>query len=159
MRLIERKAPNTLFTHRDPFFDTAWPRLSDWSHSFDRLFDFAFDDDFFGYRPERAAATRPATDLHEDGDNYYVRIDLPGMEKEAINVELERGILTVSGSRKGFADDGTEEQSFEVRRSIRIPEAIAEDGVKASYTDGVLMVTLPKREEARARKVMIAEGK
>ncbi len=159
MRLIRGNAPETVFAHRDPFFDTAWPRLSDWSPSLDRLFDLAFDDDFFGYRGERRTGARPATDLYEDGENFTARMDLPGMEKDAITVEMERDILTVSGSRKGFAEDGSEERSFEVRRSIRIPEAIAEDKVKASYADGILTVTLPKREEARARKVMIEEGK
>ncbi len=158
MRLVKRNVPNTLFSHRDPFFEAALPRLSEWGSNFDRLLDLAFDDDFYGYRGERTTV-RPATDMFEDGENYYVRMDLPGMEKDAINVEMERGILTVTGSRKGFAEDGQETQSFEVRRSIRIPEAIAEDDVKASYADGVLTVTLPKREEARARKVMIEEGK
>lgn len=159
MRLIERNVPNSLFSHRNPFFEGDWPRATDWATGLDRLFNLAFDDDFFGYRGDRAVTGRPATDLYEDGENYYVRMDLPGMEKEAIDVEMERGILTVSGARKGFAEDGKEEQSFEVRRSIRIPEAIAEDDVKASYADGVLTVTLPKREEARARKVTIEEGK
>jgi HSP20 family protein len=159
MRLIERNLPGALFSHRDPIFQSGWPQLSDWARNFDRLFNSAFDDDFFGYRGDRLLSGRPATDLYEDGENFYVRMDLPGMEKEAINVEMERGILTVSGSRRGFGDDGKEERSFEVRRSVRLPEAIAEDHVKAAYEDGVLTVTLPKREEARARRVMIEEGK
>ncbi len=159
MRLIESNLPGTLFSQRDPFRTANWPRLSDWTRNLDRLFDSVFDDDFFGYRGDRVLAGRPATDLYEDGENYYVRMDLPGMDKDAINVEMERGILTVSGTRKGFGEDGKEERSFEVRRSVRLPEAIAEDGVKAAYQDGVLTVTLPKREEARARRVMIEEGK
>ncbi len=159
MRLIERNHPNTGLTHGDPFFGTAWPRISDWARSFDRLFDLPFDDDFFGYRGDRASMVRPAADLYEDGEHYYVRMDLPGMDKDAINVEIERGILTVGGARKGFGDDGEAQRTFEVRRSVRLPEAIAEDQVKAAYEDGVLTVTLPKREEDRARKVMIEEGK
>lgn len=79
-----------------------------------------------------------------------MRAELPGISRDAINVEMIDGYLTINATRK----EG--EESFSLSRSGSIPEAVQDDKVVASYENGVLNVTLPKREEAKPKKVTIA---
>lgn len=92
-------------------------------------------------------------DLYEDKDNTYVRADLPGVNREDINVEMVNGYLNISASRKAKGQDG--EESFALTRSVAIPEDVHADKVGAAYENGVLTVTLPKKEEAKPRKITV----
>jgi HSP20 family protein len=122
---------------------------------FDRLFNTAVAD-MFTLAPELGAATnRFAVDLFEDKDNTYVRAEIPGVDRKDINVEMVDDYLTISGSRKVFSVDGKTGEAAEFSRSIAIPEAVQTDKVAAAYENGVLTVTLPKREEAKPRKISV----
>jgi HSP20 family protein len=92
-------------------------------------------------------------DLYEDKDNAYVRADLPGVKREDISVETVDGNLSITASRKQKV--GEEEESFSYSRSVSLPEEVQADKVSAAYENGVLTVTLPKREESKPRKVAI----
>lgn len=94
-------------------------------------------------------------DLYEDKDNTYVRAELPGLAREDISVEMVDGYLSINGTRKVTDDDGKLTESFSLNRSVAVPEAVQADKVSATYEHGVLTVTLPKREEAKPRKVTI----
>ena len=117
----------------------------------DRLFATTLGD--FG---TTAPATRFAVDLYEDQDNTYVRAELPGVNREAINIEVVDGYLTINASHKTPAAEGKPEQSFSFSRSVNLNDAVQADKVSAAYENGVLTVTLPKREEAKPKKVTIA---
>ena len=93
--------------------------------------------------------------LYEDKDNAYVRAELPGLAREDINVEMVDGYLNITGARKVTDDDGKVAASHALSRSVAIPEAVQTDKVGAAYENGVLTVTLPKREETKPRKVTI----
>ncbi len=123
---------------------------------FDRLFNNALGE-MLSLAPEFAAdrGNRFAVDLYEDKDNTYVRAELPGVDRKDINVEMVDDYLTISGSRKTFSADGKAGEAVEFSRSISIPEAVQADKVAAAYENGVLTVTLPKREEAKPRKVTV----
>jgi HSP20 family protein len=95
-------------------------------------------------------------DLYEDENNTYVRAELPGVNRDEINVEMVDGYLNVTAARKVAAGEGQEEQSFSFSRSVSIPEEVQADKVSAAYENGVLTVTLPKREETKPRKVIVA---
>jgi HSP20 family protein len=114
----------------------------------DRLFESALGD-FAG----AAGSDRFPVDLYEDKDNTYVRAELPGVERGDINVEMVEDYLTITAARK--AREGEREESFSFSRSVSIPEAVQADKVSASYENGVLTVTLPKREEAKPRKISV----
>jgi HSP20 family protein len=94
-------------------------------------------------------------DLSETDEGYELQIDLPGMKKEDISVELSDGILTVAGERADEREDKRKgyylsERSYgTVRRSFRVPDSVRTDDVKAQFSDGVLTLTLPRTEEAR----------
>lgn len=115
----------------------------------DRLFGAALSD--FVDAP---AADRFPVDLFEDDDNAYVRAHLPGLSRDAINVEVVDGYLTIEATRKN--QDGDREESFRFSRSVSLPEAVRADGVTAAYENGVLTVTLPKKEEAKPRKISVS---
>jgi HSP20 family protein len=115
----------------------------------DRLFDTALVN-LGGAQP----ASRFAVDLYEDKDNTYVRAELPGVSKDDINVEMVEDYLTITAARKQKTDEG--EESFSFSRSVAIPEQVQADKVGAAYENGVLTVTLPKRQEAKPKKINVA---
>src|SRR5579862_7250302 len=135
------------------------PELSDWA-GFGRFSTLRDEIDrlFEGPLTELARNSRllsgwtPALDLHEDKDNFVVKIEVPGMKKEDIEVTLHDGALSISGERKSdekFADAEvyrSERYFGRFQRTISLPAAVAADKIKAQYQDGVLTVTLPKAE-------------
>lgn len=127
-----------------PSFAARGP-LAGLESEIDRLFSSALAD--FAAAP--AATPRFPVDLFEDKDNHYVRAELPGISRDAINVEMIDGYLTINATRK----EG--EESFSLSRSGSIPEAVQDDKVVAGYENGVLTVTLPKQEKAKPRKIAI----
>ncbi len=100
--------------------------------------------------PAPAFAPRFPVDLYEDKDNTYVRAELPGVNRDAINLEMVDGYLNISATRQA------KDESFSFNRSIAIPETVQADKVVAAYENGVLTVTLPKQEQAKPRKINIA---
>jgi HSP20 family protein len=99
-----------------------------------------------------ARSPRFPVDLYTDKDNTYVRAELPGVGREAINLEIADGYLTITANRK----EQEQEQSVELSRVIALPDTVSTDKVTAAYADGVLTVTLPKQEQAKPRKIEIA---
>jgi HSP20 family protein len=104
----------------------------------------------------------PAVDVYEDKDNLLVRAELPGMKKEEIEISLHEGFLTLSGERKAEEkQEGAETYRSErwlgrFQRTLSLPCAVVPDKIKATYTDGVLTVTLPKAEEAKPKQIAIS---
>lgn len=140
-RLTRYQYPRTANLY--PAF-AARSQLAGLESEIDRLFSSALAD-----FAAPTVAPRFPVDLFEDKDNHYVRAELPGVSREAINVEMVDGYLTVSATRK----EG--EESFSLTRSVAIPEAVQADKVAATYENGVLTVTLPKQEKAKPRKIAI----
>jgi HSP20 family protein len=149
MRIVRYNYP----AYRTPA--AALHRLSQspWSgleNEIDRLFESAFTG--FG----DTSASHFPVDLFEDKDNTYVRAELPGVNRDDINVEMVEDYLTINAARKTPAAEGQNEQSFSLTRSVNIPEEVQADKVSAAYENGVLTVTLPKREEAKPKKVTVS---
>ena len=111
-------------------------------------------------------------DLYEDKENTYVRAELPGVNRDDISVEMVDGYLTIAATRKtsphstrsgqahstrsGQAAEGQSEDSFSFSRSVAITDEVQADKVAATYENGVLTVTLPKREEVKPKKITVA---
>jgi len=148
MRLVRYTYPfRTLSSAQTEAGRSPWSGLES---EIDRLFETALTD--FG---GSSTATRHfPIDLYEDKDNTYVRAELPGVSREDINVEMVDGYLTISASRK-TTDSDNGESSFSFSRSVAISEAVQADRVAAAYENGVLTVTLPKQEEAKAKKISV----
>jgi len=111
--------------------------------------------------------TLPAVNIRETDDNYVVEMAAPGMKKEDFKIELDNNVLTISAEKtEEHEENGKEKysrkefsyQSFQ--RSFNLPkEVVDEDKIEAHYRDGVLHLTIPKKEEAKQRpprKIQIA---
>ena len=142
-----------------PFFRTVAPAFgattrSPWSGletEIDRLFASAVS------RPDGVGASAHfPVDLYEDKDHTYVRAELPGVNREDISVEMADGYLNLVASRKAPATEGGASESFSIRRSVAIADQVQPDKVTAAYENGVLTVSLPKREESKPKKITVA---
>jgi HSP20 family protein len=103
----------------------------------------------------------PAVDIRETDHELVVTSDVPGIKFEDIDVRVENGTLTLKGERK-FEKNGDEGGWHRVERSygtfervFTLPDTVNPEGVKADYKNGVLTVTLPKKETAKPRQVKV----
>lgn len=116
-----------------------------------RMFEAAF-----GEPTTPAFEHRFPVDLYEDKDNTYVRAELPGLTREDLGVELVDGYLSINGDRKVTDDDGKVVETVSLSRSVSVPDTVRGDGITAAFENGILTVTLPKREEVKPKKITIA---
>ncbi len=107
-------------------------------------------------------AWTPRVDIDEDKDAVRLAADLPGIDPKAVEISIEDDVLTLKGERKrevrgeanGFHRTERFFGSFERRFSL--PQTVAREKIEASYKDGVLYLTLPKREEVKPKKIQVA---
>src|SRR5215211_6421248 len=102
-------------------------------------------------------------DAYRQGDHFVVRFDLPGIDRDSIDLTVERNVLTVSAKREWKPEDGTEVIASErpqgsFSRQLFLGDSLDADHIEASYDNGVLTVRLPVADQAKARKVEIASG-
>jgi HSP20 family protein len=104
----------------------------------------------------------PPVDILESKDAYLIRAELPGMKKEDFKLEVNDGTLTLSGERKaevlteGVDYHRTERVNGKFSRSFYLPQTVKQDGIKATYRDGILEIHVPKAEEAKPRQIAIS---
>ncbi|HUW99006.1 MAG TPA: Hsp20/alpha crystallin family protein [Acidiferrobacter sp.] len=142
------------------------PSTSGWTLVNDEL-DNLFEG-FFRPLQRRAkagseAGSVPAMDIMEHEDEYVIRMDMPGVKREDIDITLADGVLTVAGEVKRHHEEKAggrivrEERSFgRVSRSVRLGSHIDEGRVAAHLKDGVLELTLPKVEEVKPKKIAVS---
>ncbi len=132
----------------------GWPsfgRLSSLQDELDRLFE------------SPVTAWAPALDVQEDKNSFNIRVELPGMKREDIEVTLQDGALVITGERKEekVHEDTTvhrqERYYGKFSRALTLPAVVSGDQVKAQYKDGILIVTLPKAEEAKPKAITVSE--
>lgn len=137
----------------NPFAEVR--RLQD---EMNRLFDTSFGEQELG-----SVGWIPPVDIEETADGLRVTAEVPGMKKEDIRVEFENGLLTIRGER--HRETKTEEKNFHrvershgtFVRSFRLPASVNAEQIKASYSEGVLTLEMPKTEAAKARRIEIGE--
>lgn len=106
----------------------------------------------------------PATDLTEEGSDLVLRLDLPGMGDEDVNVQVEGNVLTVSGERhddRRTEEDGKYrlERSFgRFSRTFTLPEGTDADAIHGNFDKGVLEIRIPKPVEEQPRQIKIGSG-
>jgi HSP20 family protein len=114
-----------------------------------------------------ATWSRPAAmpmDAYRDGEEYVVSFDLPGIAPDAIDIDVERNMLTVKAERRPVAQAGGVQMDVSERplgvfsRQILLSDALDTEQVKADYEAGVLTLRIPVAERAKARKIAIGSG-
>ena len=140
----------------------------------ENLFDddwFDFDRDFWGKKNPlygKNAKNIMKTDIREHDTGYELDVDLPGFKKDEINIELENGYLTISAA-KGLDKDEQDKKGKYIRkeryagamqRSFYVGDAVTEDDVKAKFEDGILKLSIPKKDakEVETKKTIAIEG-
>ena len=133
------------------YLQYQYPALSTWP-AFNRLFDFA--------TRELAAPVgwAPALDLFENEESYVATLELPGFKPGDFSIDLNDGVLTLSGERKAEGNGvfRNERPTGKFSRRVELPKRVDAQRVKAEYKDGVLTVTLPKAEDAKPRKINVS---
>ena len=147
---------------RDPF--SVWRQMTS---ELDRLFgDWpSVPTSFRAAALPEATAWSPKIDMFERANRLVTRVDLPGMKKEDVSVEVTDGYLALSGERKRETEEKkddfyrSEREYGSFYRAVPLPEGVKLEDVKATFADGVLEVSipLPVRAEAKAVKVQIEE--
>ena len=115
------------------------------------LFDDMFIEPFFDRKESRLMKT----DIKEKSDNYIIDLDLPGYEKENIEIEMENGYLRVTAKTSKDIDESNEEEKYihkerfygECSRSFYVGENLKEEDIKASFKNGILSLTFPKEKQ------------
>ena len=104
---------------------------------------------------------QPQSKLVENHDNYYVEVDLPGINKKEIEVKVEDNVLKIRGERKEKKQSENSKQHYSeifygsFAEDISLPTAVDSENIKARYEDGVLFITIPKSEKVKGRQIEI----
>ena len=107
----------------------------------------------------------PAVDIYEKDGNIVLKAELPGVDPKDVDIQLENNTLTLRGERK--LDSEVKKENYHrveraygaFTRSFTLPSGVDPNAIKAEYKDGVLRLTLPKREEAKPKQIQINVAK
>ncbi|GAA3707487.1 Hsp20/alpha crystallin family protein [Zhihengliuella alba] len=119
-------------------------------------------DSTFGRSDQSTAGWAPLADVSETDDAYLVEVELPGVKREDVSIELSGQDLVVAGELKEQEREGT--LRHRTRRTgrfsyrVRLAEAVDADAVSATLNDGVLRIRVPKSEAVKPRRIAITEG-
>jgi len=145
---------------------TGWPAWG-WRSPFEELERMRREMDWLssglsrGLFAEPSAGVYPLMNVTEDGDNYSVRAELPGLKADELDISVTGDTLSISGERKLAAEDEKaqyhrrEREAGTFSRIVRLPGQIDTGKVEARCTDGVLTVILPKAESAKPKQIAI----
>jgi HSP20 family protein len=127
----------------------------------DRLFEDFFNGHGLAKRDGTSTVWSPSVDVHEDEQSFFIEAELPGMRKEDIQLEIENNVLSIRGERRLEKKEEKDNYHFVERsygsffRSFTLPKNVNTEAIGAEYKDGMLKLTLPKREEVKPRKLDI----
>src|SRR5271169_3774984 len=159
MRVQHLEATNMAIVRWEPFRDLLTAQ-----REFDRLFRGAFG----SAASQEEATTRtwaPPVDIYENGDNLVLKAELPGVNPDEVEIRVEDNTLYLKGERK-FEKEVKEQNYHRVERTygtftrtFSLPNSVDADKVAANYKDGVLTLTMPKKEEAKPKTIKINVSK
>jgi len=103
----------------------------------------------------------PAVDIYETNDSFVVSADLPGLNKDEIQIDLKDNTLTLKGEKK-FEEKVSKDNYIRIERaygsfvrSFTLPQNVDPEKIKAKYKEGVLEITIPKKEEAKPKQIKV----
>ena len=144
-----------------PFFDR-----DTFLTPFDKMFDAMVESQFpdvvkqVGVKPYQGSAY-PKVNVYEYEDKVGIVAEIPGLDKKQLNVDVEEGVLTISGDKHStFEDDGAkvlrrELKQSSFKRSFELGEQLDGDNIAANFKDGVLSVSIPKAEPEKPKKTFV----
>ena len=108
----------------------------------------------------RKSSWTPASNVWEDEEGFHVQLALPGWNTKDVSIQVEKQILTVTGAHQSAHEAGRKVYQWEISdgqfaMQYRLPTFVQQEQASASFKDGVLMISFPKREEAKPRRIEI----
>jgi HSP20 family protein len=142
---------------------TRWPLPDDdrWYEDFWKAFSPTAPTTAPFLRAGRTAGVFPPVNIYDDGENFLVRAEIPGVDKKTLDIAVRGNQLTIRGERniEPARDDASyhrrERSAGKFRRVVTLPERVDADKISAKYRNGVLEITLPRSPEARERRIEI----
>ncbi len=141
----------------EPDFGT---NLFSMQREINRMFDHLFDRTT-GDEERTGAGWMPTVDIAEKDDRYLMNIDLPGVSREDVKITLKDNVLTISGEKKNESEEKdssyyrSERQYGRFERSFTLPSTVNGERIEAGFTNGVLSVRIPKREETKPKEIQV----
>ena len=123
--------------------------------------DLVRKEEFMPERRREIPAVTPLVDIYENDDEILLRVDMPGVDKKDISVNIDNGQLVLGGIRKVEPIGSVQWEEFgdvEFEQAFSVPQTIDTEKVVAELKDGVLCLHLPKSEKAKPRQVEIQAG-
>lgn len=136
--------------------------IFDLQREFDSVFNRFFPNTTTSEESASVSLWSPRVDLGENDTTYFVRLDVPGIDKNDLDISLKDKVLTISGERKDESQpEGTKffrREAFYGRfeRRFRLPKAVNAKGIEATYTSGVLTIEIPKAEEVKPHQIKVS---
>jgi len=145
----------TRFTRRSPVY-SPWQELEDMSQRLNWLFT-----DRSSGEAVRRGVWSPSVNVEETNEELRLTAELPGMNIDDIEIEVENNILSLRGEKR--EEEEKEDRKYHVwercygsfERSFTLPRTVKADGISAHFKDGILHVSMPKAPEAKSRKISI----
>jgi HSP20 family protein len=140
---------------------TPMGNLQSFQDEMNRMFDQFFRGDSSGEAGWGVRTWAPPVDIYETDDALILTVDLPGVPKEAVGIEIHQNTLMLRGERKPAAEvpadryHRTERAYGAFQRSFVLPTLVDQEHVQATYHDGVLELRLPKSDAAKPRRIAI----
>ena len=111
-------------------------------------------------QPENEPVYVPRVDIREDAERFTVVADMPGADEKSVEATVQNRVLTIEGWTKAEKPQGHEALGLEFgggrfRRDFTLPDAVDPDGIQARVKNGVLAVSIPKKDEVKARKIQV----
>ncbi len=132
----------------------TFPTLTSW---FDEILNNNFESEFVSNF--NTGISLPAVNVIEHDDNFVVEMAIPGLKKTDFDISLDNQILSISAETK--AEDESDDKNYTRRefgyssfkRTFKLPKSVETEKISANYTDGILKVDLPKRDEAKKKPI------
>lgn len=137
-----------------------WSLLNQFRRDIDKMFDSS-SDQTSGDSAIATSAWVPAVDIKEEGQQFLIKADIPGVDPKDIEIAMENGVLTIKGERQTESqEEGKNYKRVErvhgtFYRRFSLPDTANPDKITANGKNGVLEITIPKREVAQPRKITV----
>lgn len=126
-----------------------WNNQARFSNVFDQLFN-----ETPSYKFNNQAVSRPAANIKESDDGFEVELAIPGLEKKDVKINLEHNVLNISSEKVTQAEENYSRKEFAYQvfnRSFSLPKSVDVEKIKADHKNGILYISLPKKEEEKVK--------
>lgn len=145
-----------------------WPAQGSMKDPVKQIFDRLFEGSLFQNTTDESSVVTsqwvPRVDIKEEADRFLLYADIPGVDPQAIEVQMDKGLLTIKGERREEKVHETERYSRIERRHgffhrrFALPDSADPDGITASGHNGVLTISIPKRPESTPRRIQVGSA-